>query len=425
MLHSFLIRMLLLFRLFTWSRSQKPLGVELSNNNLRAKVLYESSGAEIIRTEQKITHETFSDCVYFEIKILSVAESGNLYIGLTSASQNLHNSVEGGEGVGGTYWYSNDGSIFKNGRTPFGPSFGLNDVIGCGIERKPSDSDGSKFRLFYTFNGQNLGTTADIPEFHIPEGFCPSVYFIGKGWEVEGNFSDLEGYPFKFDLRSHYMNNALSHYNKSSNIKILNRDMRAEIKKKTRPGGMVMANAKLKPTESKVDYFEVKIFRQYIDQNEQNTGMELFGGAMKIGLKTKKFSEDLEVYIDAEEDLRRAPRKATIQTERYWYTFDGKKFESKIEDSKYVGDSPHEPYGVTYGEGAIVGCGLTHDRKIFFTVNGESQGLAFSATPEGFKDGLYPCIDLHSSWGIEANFGKERFAFDPDKNCRNELYTLL
>ena len=414
MLHSFLIRMLLLFRLFTWSRSQKPLGVELSNNNLRAKVLYESSGAEIIRTEQKITHETFSDCVYFEIKILSIADSGNLYIGLTSASQNLHNSLESGEGVGGTYWYSNDGSIFINGSTPFGPSFGLNDVIGCGIDKKSSESDdGSNFRLFYTFNGKNLGTTADIPDSYTREGVCPSVYFIGKGWEVEGNFSDLEGYPFKFDLRSHYMNNALNKSMKSSNIKVLNREMRAEIKKKNKPGGIVMANAKLKPTESKVDYFEVKIFRQYIDQNDQITGMTVFGGAMKIGLKTRKFGEDLEAGKE-------------IQSERYWYSFDGQKFESNMdkEDSKYIGDSPHEPYGVTYGEGAIVGCGLTHDRKIFFTVNGESQGLAFSASQERFKDGLYPCIDLQSSWGIEANFGKERFAFDPDKNCRNELYTL-
>ena len=189
--------------------------------------------------------------------------------------------------------------------------------------------------------------------------------------------------------------------------------MRAEIKKMNKPGGIVMANAKLKPTESKVDYFEVKIFRQYIDQNDQITGMTVFGGAMKIGLKSRKFGEDFEAGKE-------------IQSERYWYSFDGQKFESKIdkEDSKYVGDSPNEPYGVTYGEGAIVGCGLTHDRKIFFTVNGESQGLAFSASQEGFKDGLYPCIDLQSSWGIEANFGKERFAFDPDKNCRNELYTF-
>ena len=49
---------------------------------------------------------------------------------------------------------------------------------------------------------------------------------------------------------------------------------------------------------------------------------------------------------------------------------------------------------MTYGEGDIIGCGLTHDRKVFFTVNGESQGLAFSATKEDFEDGLYPCIEL-------------------------------
>ena len=79
-----------------------------------------------------------------------------------------------------------------------------------------------------------------------------------------------------------------------------------------------MANAKLKPIESKVDYFEVKLFRQYIDQNDQMTGMTVFGGAMKIGLKSRKFGEDFEVGKE-------------IQSERYWYSFDGQKFESKID----------------------------------------------------------------------------------------------
>ena len=399
------------FRNFTWSRREKPQGVELSSDNLRAYVLYNSNGTEILRTEEKITQETFSDCVYFEVKILALGQSGSLYIGLTPGSKSIHNSVE--SGVEGSYWYSNEGSICKNGWTPFGPRFGENDVIGCGIERKPYNSDyGSKYRLFYTFNGKNLGTTADVQENDLEDkGFYPSVYFIGQGWDIEGNFSGVTGSPFQFDLRSHYMNNALNRNMKSDNIKLLNRNVRAEIKKKEKPGGIVMAEGKLKPTESKVDYFEVKIFRQFIDQNDRINGMTVFGGDVKLGLKTRSFGEDLNASND-------------ISSNRYWYRYDGKKLECRKEDFEYRGDAGLEPYGVTYGEGDIIGCGLTHDRKVFFTVNGESQGLAFSATKEDFADGLYPFIDLQSSWGVEANFGKERFAFDPDKNCRNELFTL-
>merc|ERR1719414_907120 len=99
---------------------------------------------------------------------------------------------------------------------------------------------------------------------------------------------------------------------KSNNIKLLNRNVRAEIKKKDRPGGIVMAQSKLKPTESKVDYFEVKIFRQFIDQNDRITGMTVYGVDVKIGLKTRSFSENLN--------------SPEINTTRYWYQSDGKKF---------------------------------------------------------------------------------------------------
>merc|ERR1712150_294865 len=228
----------------------------------------------------------------------------------------------------------------------------------------------------------------------------------GQGWEIEGSFGK---FPFQFDLRSHYMNNGLNRGMKSGNIRISKRNLAAEIKKKDKPGGIVMAEAKLKPTESKVDYFEIKVLRQFIDQNDRINGMTAFGGDIKIGLKTRKFGEDLATSNE-------------IDSSRYWYTYEGKKFiANKIYEPNMGGV---EPYGVPYGEGDVVGCGLTHDRKVLFTVNGESQGLAFTVHPESFKDGMYPCIDLQSSFCVIANFGEEKFAFDPAKNCRNELYTL-
>ena len=78
--------------------------------------------------------------------------------------------------------------------------------------------------------------------------------------------------------------------------------------------------------------------------------------------------------------------------------------------------------GGGYGLNHVIGCGLTHDRKIFFTMNGDNQGLAFTVDKEDFNDGLFPAVHLNTNCEVIANFGKEKFAFDPTTNCKNELY---
>ena len=130
------------------------------------------------------------------------------------------------------------------------------------------------------------------------------------------------------------------------------------------------------------------------------------------GLKISKFTEEL-----SEED-KPLLRREEIETNRYWYSALG----NKSREFKKMPSSVQEPYGVQFGHGDVVGCGLTYDRKVLFTVNGESQGLAFCVSPEDFTEGLRPAIELHSPWSVEANFGKEKFVFDPITNCRNELY---
>ena len=150
-------------------------------------MLYSSTG-DIIRTQEPLPSKWYQDYSYFELKIVSQGEAGSLYIGLSLDISNI--SLPETSGTGGSYWYSNDGTICHNGWVPFGPRFGLNDVIGCGIEKRALLASGEpEYRLFFTFNGQNLGSSVDIEKSDLKEkGLYPSLYFTGIGWEVNANF---------------------------------------------------------------------------------------------------------------------------------------------------------------------------------------------------------------------------------------------
>ena len=388
---------MVIFRNFTWSASNTttaPLGLELSNNDLTAKVTDTSSGGLIISND-KLPHPPHpstwrSNYVYFEIKIISQGEGGSIFVGLTR------------DGVTGSYWYSNDGMKCDNGWIPFGPAFGANDTIGCGIERRDlTANDGAEYRLFYTINGKNLGTSVDVEKVDFQKkGLYPSVYVTGNDWEVEANFGML---PFMFDLTHHERNVHLSEVHKNKNIKVSGRLLCAEVNSIENIGGVIQAYHKLKPSESKMAYFEVKITRQQSVPEQY-----LSRGSIKVGLKTSKFSENLS-----------DPDK--VETNRYWYTCLGKTAQYMIDEEEVK----EESYGAMFGQLIdVVGCGLTKDAKVFFTMNGENQGLAFSICEKDFKEGLYPAVDLQSCWKVEFNFGKERFAFDPLSSSPNELYTL-
>ncbi|KAG0046146.1 hypothetical protein BGZ83_008652 [Gryganskiella cystojenkinii] len=69
-------------------------------------------------------------------------------------------------------------------------------------------------------------------------------------------------------------------------------------------------------------------------------------------------------------------------------------------------------YSYDYGEGFTVGCGVNFlDRSIFFTLNGEQQGVAFKFLKDSIP--LYPAIGLsQAGTEINANFGDQTFLFD-------------
>ncbi|CAG8540244.1 21313_t:CDS:2 [Dentiscutata erythropus] len=68
-------------------------------------------------------------------------------------------------------------------------------------------------------------------------------------------------------------------------------------------------------------------------------------------------------------------------------------------------------YSTTYGKGDIIGCCIDYrTRSAFFTKNGINLGIAFENLP---ICRFYPMVGLrYPDQMIEANFGKNPFAFD-------------
>ena len=77
---------------------------------------------------------------------------------------------------------------------------------------------------------------------------------------------------------------------------------------------------------------------------------------------------------------------------------------------KKICDVNFEPYGPTFKEKDVIGCGVIND-KCFFTKNGEFLGVAFRGLPRN----LSPGVDLRfKGWAVDANFGQRSFKYDLD-----------
>mmetsp|Transcript_26416 Transcript_26416/g.39193 ORF Transcript_26416/g.39193 Transcript_26416/m.39193 type:complete len:741 (+) Transcript_26416:51-2273(+) len=72
-----------------------------------------------------------------------------------------------------------------------------------------------------------------------------------------------------------------------------------------------------------------------------------------------------------------------------------------------------EDYGIKYGDGDCVGCYLDMDQgRVVYTVNGESQGLAFNLTDVDRSAVLFPAV-LLKGCAVELNFGGSPFSYPP------------
>eukprot|EP01039_Chlorochromonas_danica_P000296 gene294-318_t len=106
--------------------------------------------------------------------------------------------------------------------------------------------------------------------------------------------------------------------------------------------------------------------------------------------------------------------------------WDGESFGYHGDDGAiFHGHGKHlSSYGPRFGVGDVVGCGLCYaDRTIFFTLNGNFLGSAFSDL--NITADLFPTVGVDANCTIDFNFGDRPFKFDLYSFiCHNRL-TLL
>ena len=119
---------------------------------------------------------------YFEMKVLNRGEKGYIGIGLTPSVSDLTNMPGWLENTIG--YHGDDGKLLyeecsqRGTASRYGPKFGTNDVVGCGVDMK-------KRTVFFTINGKYLGTAvSNLPD----KTWYPTVGLHSKNEMVEINF---------------------------------------------------------------------------------------------------------------------------------------------------------------------------------------------------------------------------------------------
>lgn len=128
---------------------------------------------------------------YYEVDILSKGQKGHISIGFAARDVKL-SRLPGWESNSWGY-HGDDGYSFaaeKSG-TPFGPTFGTGDIIGCGI-------DFTTHKAFFTKNGTLIGSVFDNVGKDVE--LFPSVGLRHSGEAIRVNFGHE---PFKYDIDYH------------------------------------------------------------------------------------------------------------------------------------------------------------------------------------------------------------------------------
>ncbi|KIK70347.1 hypothetical protein GYMLUDRAFT_253738 [Collybiopsis luxurians FD-317 M1] len=128
---------------------------------------------------------------YYEVEVHSKGQKAHISVGFAAFDVKLYR-LPGWEAQSWGY-HGDDGCSFaaeRNG-TPYGPTFGLGDVVGCGI-------DFSTHRMFFTKNGTFLGPVFE----NVGEGIdlYPTVGLQHIGESIKVNFGHE---PFRFDIDYH------------------------------------------------------------------------------------------------------------------------------------------------------------------------------------------------------------------------------
>ncbi|KAL0485252.1 Ran-binding protein [Acrasis kona] len=123
---------------------------ESNQNAPNFTIMNESNIEHNASIQAKYTLSDFTGVGYFEVKISSMRNSGVVSIGL--AHDSYHTSKQPGWLKSSYGWHSDCGRIYSNSGkgTPYGPTFTVGDVVGCGYIWRTGD-------LFFTKNGDHMG----------------------------------------------------------------------------------------------------------------------------------------------------------------------------------------------------------------------------------------------------------------------------
>ena len=335
-----------------------------------------------------------SRAAFFEITILSEAENGFVEIGLISpptyASSNDVESLP--MKTKSFYRYSSlgrlEGGTSDSENCAYGSPFRRGDVVGCALNERQE--------IFFTLNGSSLGTAFRIADDIFAQGFYPCVSISRIGWMVEANFGLTKMFTFNVLGLSQKMtwspiekskgielsgeNNLIARMRASRiSRQVPSRDFFRQISIQEQDAGLVQATNFIKPSFACPGYFEIKIIQE--------------GAANLFHIALMTPSADLTVF-----------KETTFCKGSYWLASSGEKNAN--------GDA-WEEYTSLFGLNDVIGCGLTHDRRVFFTVNGVDQGVAFYVSEEEFEEGMIPAVRLGKGCGVQANFGKQPFFYNP------------
>lgn len=115
-------------------------------------------------------------------------------VGVSLANFHLHSRMPGWDAASYGF-HGDDGGIFHNSGQmvrQYGPTFGVGDIIGCGLDYQASS-------LFYTINGKFLGYAFQMKEEELLMDWYPTVG-VDTNSLVHCNFGTDR--PFAFDLQS-------------------------------------------------------------------------------------------------------------------------------------------------------------------------------------------------------------------------------
>ena len=128
---------------------------------------------------------------YFEMKVIDEGEYGIIGIGLTSKGSKLNRMPGWNKYTIG--YHGDNGKVYKGKRngSKYGPSFGVGDIVGCGLDLEHNT-------VFFTKNGRSIGVA--ISNWPNNKLWYPTIGLHSRNEKIEINFGQKD---FVFDISSY------------------------------------------------------------------------------------------------------------------------------------------------------------------------------------------------------------------------------